>query len=185
MADPSTVSVVIPAYEESAAVGTVVQSLRAAANWREILVIDDGSADGTASAAAAAGARVVRHPYNKGNGASVKTGIRNALGDYVLIVDADGQHSASDALRLVSFLGEYDLVVGARAGSNQQASTARHVGNTCAELDSGVPDRPRDSRSHVGFTSRADERPPRVPSPAAQRILDADHHHAVVREGRL
>ena len=129
MADPSSVTVVIPAYEEAAAVGTVVQSLLAAAAWREILVVDDGSTDGTATAAAAAGARVIRHPYNKGNGAAVKTGIRNAAGEYLLIIDGDGQHTASDALRLVSFLGEYDLVVGHREGSNQQASRARHMGN--------------------------------------------------------
>jgi glycosyltransferase involved in cell wall biosynthesis len=129
VADPSTVSVVIPAYEEAAGVGSVVQSLRGTANWHEVLVIDDGSADATAIVAATAGARVIKHPYNKGNGAAVKTGIRNAKGDYVLIVDADGQHSAADALRLVSFLGEYDLVVGTRAGSTQQASAARHMGN--------------------------------------------------------
>jgi glycosyltransferase involved in cell wall biosynthesis len=129
VADPSTVSVVIPAYEEAVAVGTVVQSLRGAANWREVLVIDDGSADQTAVVAATAGARVIKHPYNKGNGAAVKTGIRNALGEYILIVDADGQHTAGDALRIVSFLGEYDLVVGTRAGSMQQASAARHMGN--------------------------------------------------------
>ena len=129
MADPSTVSVVIPAFEEAAAVGVVVQSLQAAAPWREILVIDDGSRDETARVAAAAGARVIKHPYNKGNGASVKTGIRSATGEYLLIVDADGQHTASDALRLVAFLGEYDLVVGTRSGSIQQASTARYMGN--------------------------------------------------------
>ena len=129
MADPSTVSVVIPAYEEAVGVGSVVQSLRGAASWREVLVIDDGSADETAIVAATAGARVIKHPYNKGNGAAVKTGIRNATGDYVLIVDADGQHSAADAVRLVSFLGEYDLVVGMRAGFTQQASPARHMGN--------------------------------------------------------
>lgn len=129
MADPSTVSVVIPAYEEATGVGSVVQSLRGTANWREVLVIDDGSADDTAIVAATAGARVIKHPYNKGNGAAVKTGIRNAAGDYVVIVDADGQHTAADALRLVSFLGEYDLVVGTRAGSTQQASAARHMGN--------------------------------------------------------
>jgi glycosyltransferase involved in cell wall biosynthesis len=93
-----------------------------------VLVVDDGSGDETAAVATTAGARVIRHPYNKGNGAAVKTGIRNAAGEYVLIVDADGQHSASDALRLVGFLGEYDLVVGARAGSGQ-ASAARHLGN--------------------------------------------------------
>jgi glycosyltransferase involved in cell wall biosynthesis len=129
VADPSTVSVIIPAYEEAAGVGAVVQSLRGAANWHEVLVIDDGSGDGTASVAATAGARVIKHPYNKGNGAAVKTGIRNAAGDYVLIIDADGQHTAADALRLVGFLGEYDLVVGTRAGSIQQASAARHMGN--------------------------------------------------------
>lgn len=129
MADPSVTSVVIPAFEEAGAVGAVVHSLMAAANWREVLVIDDGSADDTSRAAAAAGARVIKHPYNKGNGAAVKTGIRNAAGEYLVVVDADGQHSAEDALRLVSFLGEYDLVVGARAGSTQQASAARHMGN--------------------------------------------------------
>ena len=56
--------------------------------------------------AAAAGARVIRHPYNKGNGAAVKTGIRQATGAFVLIVDADGQHRPADAVRLVSQLGE-------------------------------------------------------------------------------
>jgi len=137
VADPLSVSVVIPAYEEAAAVGSVVQSLRAAANWLEVLVIDDGSTDETATAASAAGARVIRHPYNKGNGAAVKTGIRHAAGDYVLIVDADGQHSASDALRLIAFLGEYDLVVGTRTGSTQQASRARHLGNSALNWVAG------------------------------------------------
>jgi glycosyltransferase involved in cell wall biosynthesis len=137
VADPSIVSVVIPAFEEASAVGVVVQSLRAAATWREVLVIDDGSADETATVASAAGAEVVRHPYNKGNGAAIKTGIRRASGEYVLIVDGDGQHTAADALRLVAFLGEYDLVVGTRAGSTQQASTARHMGNNALNWVAG------------------------------------------------
>jgi glycosyltransferase involved in cell wall biosynthesis len=137
VADPSTVSVVIPAYEEAAAVGVVVQSLRAAANWREVLVVDDGSSDETATVAATAGACVIKHPYNKGNGASVKTGIRHASGEFILIIDADGQHTASDALRLITFLGEYDLVVGTRAGSNQQASHARHLGNNALNWVAG------------------------------------------------
>ena len=128
MADASTVTVVLPAFEEAEAIGVVVRELRAAAAWREVLVIDDGSADETAAIAAAAGARVIKHPYNKGNGAAVKTGVRQASGEYVLIIDADGQHSAADALRLVGYLGEYDLVVGARAGSGH-ASSARQVGN--------------------------------------------------------
>ncbi len=81
MADPSTVSVVVPAFEEAGAVGVVVEGLRAAAAWREVLVVDDGSSDATASEAATTGARVIRHPYNKGNGAAIKTGIRNAAGE--------------------------------------------------------------------------------------------------------
>jgi glycosyltransferase involved in cell wall biosynthesis len=128
MADPSSVSVVIPAYNEAAVVGQVVQQLVAAGPWHEVIVVDDGSSDGTGQAAAEAGAVVVRHPYNKGNGASVKSGIRRATGEYVLILDADGQHAPEDALRVVARLGEYDLVVGARAGDTQ-ASGARRAGN--------------------------------------------------------
>jgi len=70
----------------------------------------------------------VRHPYNKGNGAAVKSGIRHARGEFVLIIDGDGQHPPEDALRLVSRLGEYDLVIGARAESTQ-ASAGRRFGN--------------------------------------------------------
>lgn len=128
MANPSTVSVVIPAVDEAEAIGAVVQALKSVAPWRELIVVDDGSSDATAAVAADAGARVVKHPYNKGNGAAVKTGIRHATGEYVVIVDGDGQHSATDALRLVKLLGDYDLVVGSRNGIGQ-ASTARHAGN--------------------------------------------------------
>jgi glycosyltransferase involved in cell wall biosynthesis len=92
VADPSSVSVVIPAYNESEAIADVIGVLRAAAAWREIIVVDDGSIDATGDRAATAGATVVRHPYNIGNGAAVKNGIRRATGEYILIVDADGQH---------------------------------------------------------------------------------------------
>jgi glycosyltransferase involved in cell wall biosynthesis len=121
-------SVVIPAFNEAASIGSLVTSLRAAGHWHEILVVDDGSTDETATRAAAAGARVVHHPYNKGNGAAVKSGIRTATGTFVLIVDADGQHSAADATRLVAHLDAYDLVVGARM-SHTQAGAARRAGN--------------------------------------------------------
>jgi glycosyltransferase involved in cell wall biosynthesis len=122
-------SLVIPAFNEAASIGIVVRDLAAAAPWLEILVVDDGSTDETGPQAAAAGARVIRHPYNKGNGAAVKSGIRQSAGTFILIADADGQHRPSDATRLVSQLDAYDLVIGARAG-HTQASLARRLGNT-------------------------------------------------------
>jgi glycosyltransferase involved in cell wall biosynthesis len=71
MANPSDISVVIPAYNEGAVIAEVVSALAAAGPWHEIVVVDDGSRDDTSAHAAAAGATVVRHPYNKGNGAAV------------------------------------------------------------------------------------------------------------------
>ena len=128
MAEPTSTSIVIPAFNEEPAIGSLVAALRGGAPWHEIIVVDDGSSDATADRAREAGAVVVRHPYNKGNGAAVKTGIRRATGEYVLIIDGDGQHRAWDAARLVSRLGEYDLVIGARAAGTQ-ATHARMLGN--------------------------------------------------------
>ena len=124
----NSTTVIVPAFNEEASIGPLVSGLRAAADWGEILVVDDGSRDETAERARTAGARVIRHPYNKGNGAAVKTGIRNATGSFILIIDADGQHRPADAPRLVAHLGEYDLVVGARS-SETQATAARRYGN--------------------------------------------------------
>ena len=119
MAEPAQVSVVIPAYNEEGAIGAVVRAVSAGAPWHEVLVVDDGSSDGTAAAAEEAGARVIRHPYNKGNGAAVKTGIREAAGAVVLLLDADGQHPPETALTLVEAVGRFDMVIGARAGADQ------------------------------------------------------------------
>ena len=128
MADGRSVSVVVPAFNEATGISTVVADLATAGPWHEIIVVDDGSTDATAERAAAAGAVVVRHPYNKGNGAAVKSGIRRATGEFVMIIDGDGQHRPEDASRLVSRLGEYDLVIGARAVTTQ-ANVARRLGN--------------------------------------------------------
>lgn len=128
MADAADVTIVIPAFNEGGSIGSVVTSLLSAAPWKEILVVDDGSTDGTAREATAAGARLIVHPYNKGNGAAVKTAVRAATGDWILIVDADGQHRPDDAVRLVTRLGDYDLVIGARSAKTQ-ATLARRLGN--------------------------------------------------------
>jgi glycosyltransferase involved in cell wall biosynthesis len=127
VAEPKDVSVVIPAFNEEDGIGAVVADLRARHPWREVLVVDDGSSDRTAERAEAAGARVVRHPYNKGNGAAVKTGIREATGDAILLMDADGQHDPEDADRLIAKVGVYDLVIGARSARDQKL--VRAVGN--------------------------------------------------------
>lgn len=128
VSNAAATSIVIPAFDEAASIGPLVQDLRSTARWHEVLVVDDGSRDDTAARATSAGARVVRHPYNKGNGAAVKTGIRHSTGAFVLIIDADGQHRPADALRLVALLDTYDLVVGARSPGTQ-ASAARRAGN--------------------------------------------------------
>jgi glycosyltransferase involved in cell wall biosynthesis len=129
-------SVVVPAFNEEAAIGLLIAELLTVARWREVLVIDDGSTDDTAQRARTAGARVISHPYNKGNGAAVKTGIREASGVCILIIDADGQHGPADAARLVGHLGAYDLVVGARSPGSQ-AGWARRAGNSSLNAIAG------------------------------------------------
>ena len=128
MADPSSTTIIIPALNEAPVIGSVVRALAAEGPWHEIIVVDDGSQDETGAEARKAGATVIRHPYNKGNGASVKTAVRAASSEFVLVVDGDGQHQPADAKRLALHLGEYDLVVGARS-SETQASGARRAGN--------------------------------------------------------
>lgn len=127
MAEPSEVSVVIPAFDEEEGIAAVVEAVLRHRPWKEVLVVDDGSRDRTAERAEAAGARVVRHPYNKGNGAAVKTGLREARGSVVLLLDADGQHAIEESDRLVGPIGVYDMVIGARSAADQ--TVFRALGN--------------------------------------------------------
>jgi glycosyltransferase involved in cell wall biosynthesis len=115
------VSVVIPAKDEAGGLPGVLEgvkaALAAAGVSHEVLVVDDGSSDGTGDAARKAGARVLRHPFAMGNGAAVKAGIRASRGEIVVLMDADGQHDPADLPRLLEALGEeYAMVVGARTG---------------------------------------------------------------------
>jgi len=126
--DSFTLTVIIPAFNEGDAIHKVIGKIRELRPGAEILVIDDGSSDNTADVAAEAGARVIKHPYNKGNGAAVKTGLRNAHGEVVLLLDADGQHPPEDIDRVLAGIGRYDLVVGARVRESESAKV-RDLGN--------------------------------------------------------
>ncbi len=124
----AAVSVVIPALNEEPVIGKTVSRIRELYPDFEVIVVDDGSTDQTARVAEQAGARVIRHPYNIGNGAAVKTGIRRASGSLVVIMDGDGQHDPADISRLLAEAEKYDLVVGARSGQSQ-ASLGRRLAN--------------------------------------------------------
>lgn len=115
-------SIIIPAYNEEEGIRSVVDGVRAAVNGKfdyEIIVVDDFSRDKTAEIAESLGVRVVRNPVNSGQGASVKNGIRAAIGERIVLIDADGTYPAEKIPELVKKMDEgFDLVVGARGGKN-------------------------------------------------------------------
>jgi glycosyltransferase involved in cell wall biosynthesis len=105
VSDRSRIWVVVAAYNEATVIAKVVADVRSAGY--SLVVVDDGSQDGTAHAAEAAGAAVVRHPINLGQGASLQTGIEYVLSrgaEFVVTFDADGQHRASDIAGLIEAL---------------------------------------------------------------------------------
>jgi glycosyltransferase involved in cell wall biosynthesis len=118
-------SVIVPACNDAGGVAAFVTRLAARAPWHEILVIDDGSSDGTGERAAAAGAGVITHAHTRGQGAAIKSGLRRASGAYVLIADPVPPHDPEDALRLVNDLTTYDLVIGTRAPSSMTSGLQR------------------------------------------------------------
>ena len=123
------ISVVIPAKNE---VGTIANTIIGILNIlpkAEVIVVNDGSTDNTVQVAEAADAKVITHPYSKGNGAAIKTGARTATGDVIVFMDADGQHDPKDIPKLLEKIEQgYDLVVGARQ-KGSQASMGRGVAN--------------------------------------------------------
>jgi len=125
----TSVSVVIPARNEAAGLRVILPKIVDLPGVAEVIVVDDGSGDDSAAVCAEFGVKMLRHRYQMGNGAAIKSGAREATGDVIVFMDADGQHQPEDIPRLVEELNQgYDMVVGAR-GKGSQANVHRGVAN--------------------------------------------------------
>jgi len=129
----SKVSIIIPVYNEADTIGELVAQVRSRYPDAEVIVINDGSMDESAAAASDAGAFVYSHPYNIGNGAAIKSGIRIASGDVMVFMDGDFQHDPEDIGKMIEYFPDYDMVVGARSMGGQ-ASAGRAIGNKIYNL---------------------------------------------------
>jgi glycosyltransferase involved in cell wall biosynthesis len=124
-----SVSVVVPAYNEELGVSQVVAGLKRflepLTSRLEVIVVDDGSTDGTAKAAARAGATVLRHPFNRGYGKALRTGFSAAQHDWILTIDADGSYPPAEAAKLLEHAPACDLIIGTRTGVHFWGSAAQ------------------------------------------------------------
>jgi glycosyltransferase involved in cell wall biosynthesis len=138
-----SVSIILPAKNEAESLGTLLPVLRKNFPEEEIIVINDGSTDNTVEICEQNQVTVITHIYSMGNGAAIKTGTRNATGDILMFMDADGQHNPEDINRLLEKINDgYDMAVGARQ-LNTHASLPRRIGNTIynklASIMTGYP----------------------------------------------
>ncbi len=125
-----TISIILPAKNEAAGLAKTLPALRERWPEAELIVVDDGSSDDTATVAANHGATVLSSPYSMGNGAAIKRGARAANGEILVFMDADGQHDPAHIHTLLARLDQgYDMVVGARDWSGQ-AGVSRGLANT-------------------------------------------------------
>lgn len=118
--DTARVSVVVPVYNEEAIIGDILSRLEALPGIDEIIVVNDGSQDRTREEVEShPDVQLVNHPYNIGNGAAVKSGIRAATGEVIVLMDGDGQHPPDEIPKLLKHIGSYDMVVGARSAVSE------------------------------------------------------------------
>lgn len=115
MAKRCEISVILPVFNEAQNLGRLLDRLQSLElPDSEVIVVDDGSTDGSGEIAEKRGVRLVRHPYNIGNGAAIKSGIRAARGRLLVLMDGDGQHQPEEIPALLAEAHRYDMVVGAR-----------------------------------------------------------------------
>lgn len=127
---PNSVTIILPAKNEERGLAEILPRIRHEFPKAEIVVVDDGSTDGTKRICEARRVKVVRHPYGMGNGAAVKAGARAASGEIFIFMDSDGQHNPADMPALLTKLNEgYDMVIGARH-RRSQATVGRSIANT-------------------------------------------------------
>ena len=127
-------SIILPCLNESATLPDIVQRLGEMYPDAEIIVVDDGSSPPVSPIGKA---RVIRHPRTLGNGAAVKTGVRNARGAYLVFMDTDGQHDPGDIPRLLAAFDQgYDMVVGARHPDTHASAGRRYANNLFNRLAS-------------------------------------------------
>jgi glycosyltransferase involved in cell wall biosynthesis len=116
----NNISIILPSKNESGGLRVLLPELKRIVGEAEIIVVDDGSTDDTVELCRNHDVRVVSHPYSMGNGAAIKTGARNATGEILVFMDADGQHKPEDIPRLLEKLAQgYHMVVGARSRKSQ------------------------------------------------------------------
>jgi glycosyltransferase involved in cell wall biosynthesis len=122
-----SLSVILPVYNEEEAIAetlsSVVRECEGLGIPYEVIVVDDGSSDSTPEKVRNFAVRLIRHPYNIGNGAAIKRGIRAARNDVIIFLDADGQHDAKDFRQFIELIRHYDMVVGAR---DKESDTEKH-----------------------------------------------------------
>ena len=171
-----SVTVVVPALNEADAIGQVVADLVARYPQYEILVVDDGSADETGQLAESAGARVIRHAWNKGYGASLRTGCRQARGETIVCFDGDGQHDAGDVERLVDEIGPHDMVVGTRSRDSLRAA-GPSAGQVRPRRLRQLPGGREDPRRQFRLPRVQTQRDPAVSPSHALRLLFLDDQH--------
>lgn len=149
------VSIIIPAYNEEQSIGETLDQVKGAMDQsgfaHEIIVVDDGSTDGTARIAKESGVKLLQHPSNLGYGASLKAGIRRARYAVIAITDADGSYPSWKIPALLESIDECDMVVGARVGGRVSIPLIRRpakwlltrlanylVGKEIPDLNSGL-----------------------------------------------
>lgn len=146
------VAALIPAYNEAGLIGPVIEAIRR--HVGTVLVVDDGSFDGTAEVARLAGAQVVSHDGRRGKGVAIRTGLARLAGQghrYILMLDADGQHDPEDAPRLIEAAAThgYDLVIGYRVLDPALSGAVRYYTNIvgCNTLSRWIGEELLDSQS--------------------------------------